>query len=117
VHLTDGVGTPASPNLSTEEISRFATEPDELEQIAREPSLAQRWVQGRIEAVRDALSETADANEYLDAEVLVTVVRGARQTSEIASELDLPSPVVEESLARLAEDDIIRRVGDGWQLT
>lgn len=116
-HPTDGAGSIASTSPSAEEISRLAAELDELEQIARELSLAQRWVQGRIAAVRDALSETAEANEYLDAEILVTLVRGAQQTSEIASELDLPAPVVEESLARLAEEDIISRVGDGWQLT
>lgn len=98
------------------EVSRLATELDELEQIASELSLAQRWVQGRIADVLDRLADRAETPEYLDAEVLATIARGTRRIDEIAREVEVPVPVVQDCLGRLTDRDLITRDGDQWQL-
>lgn len=92
----------------------LAEQLDELEDISRELSLAQRWVQGRMSAVLKDLSSIDEDTDYLDAEILAAVVSDARTPSEISNELDVPVPVIEECLQRLADAGILVESNNEW---
>lgn len=98
------------------DIAGLASHLEELEDIERELSLAQRWVQGRIADVLDTLADTVVGADYLDAEILAAVANGTTQPSEISREVDVPLPVVEECLARLGDKGILHRDGGAWRL-
>ncbi|MFB6353159.1 MAG: ArsR family transcriptional regulator, partial [Halobacteriales archaeon] len=117
----DGGPTRAVANGGTEtadtgELAGLAAALEELEEIQRELSVAQRWVQGRIAGVLDRLSTELGGEGYLDAEVLAAVAKGRGDPAAISRELDLPEAVVEESLARLADRGVVNREREGWAL-
>lgn len=94
----------------------LAEQLDELENISRELSLAQRWVQGRMSSVLNDLSSIDDDSDYLDAEILAAVVNGDRTASAISHELDVPQPVIEECLRRLSEAGILVETNGEWEV-
>jgi ArsR family transcriptional regulator len=98
------------------ELAGLAAALEELEEIERELSVAQRWVQGRVAAVLDRLSAELEADGYLDAEVLTAVANGRHDPAGIGEELDLPPDVVEQCLERLADHDVLIREGGRWAL-
>ena len=99
-------------------LGELAAELDELEEIARELSVAQRWVQGRIADARERLSAVLDDDGYLDAELLTAVARGGpRDLEELSREVDLPPALVEDHLGRLADDGVVARTAEGWTLS
>jgi len=106
----DAVGVDAT------EVADLAAELDELEDLERELSLAQRWVQGRIAAVLERLEEAVDSGEPLDADILTALADGAARPEEIETEVGVPTPVVEERLRRLQRRDLIERNGGEWAL-
>jgi len=106
----DAVGVDAT------EVADLAAELDELEDLERELSLAQRWVQGRIAAVLERLEEAVDSGEPLDADILTALADGAARPEEIETEVGVPTPVVEERLRRLQRRDLIERDGGEWAL-
>ena len=117
----DGAGPRTAANGGTEnvepgELAGLAGALQELEEIERELSVAQRWVQGRIAGVLDRLSSELEDDGYLDVEVLTAVAKGDRDAEAISRELDLPQSLVEECLDRLAESGVLTREGDGWAL-
>jgi ArsR family transcriptional regulator len=83
----------------------LASELDELQQLQRELSLAQRWVHGRIADVQARLSDALDADgeERLHAAVLAAVAGGAATVTGVSRTVEAPEPVVEECLTRLAD--------------
>jgi len=89
---------------------------DEFEDLERELSLAQRWVQGRIASVLDRLGEAIDSEESLDTEILTAMADGAAEPGEIGDALGVPQAVVEDHLRRLQRRDIIERDGGKWGL-
>jgi ArsR family transcriptional regulator len=99
----------------------LAAELDELGDLERELSLAQRWVQGRLaevrEELRDSFEDVDDDDARLFADLLVAVAGGTLTTRELAEELDLPPQVVGTSLSALAEQGLVDRGEDGWRLT
>lgn len=115
-HLTLELSRDRRTNPETADIAAMAAHLDELEDIERELSLAQRWVQGRIADVLDSLADTVVGADYLDAEILAAVANGATQATEISREVDVPLGVVEECLARLSDHGILQRTQNGWQL-
>jgi len=106
----DAVGVDAT------EVADLAAELDELEDLERELSLAQRWVQGRIAAVLERLEEAVDSGEPLDADILTALADGAARPEEIETEVGVPTPVVKERLRRLQRRDLIERNGGEWAL-
>jgi len=115
----DGERPRAAANGGTEpvdpgELAGLAGALQELEEIERELSVAQRWVQGRIAGVLDRLSAELEDDGYLDAEVLTAVAKGKRDAESISRELELPLTLVEECLDRLAENGVLLRESDGW---
>lgn len=99
-----------------DDVASLAEELDELEDLERELSLAQRWVQGRIENVLERLDTMIDSDESLDTEILASLAGGARTPSEIGSTVGAPPSVIEERLKRLERRDVIERGDGGWTL-
>jgi ArsR family transcriptional regulator len=116
----DGVdleeGSDESRDATADDVADLAEELDELEDLERELSLAQRWVQGRIESVLERLDGALDSEEQIDTEVLAALAGGARTAEEVGSEIGVPPPVVEERLRRLERQDMIERDRSGWAL-
>ncbi|MDZ7700744.1 MAG: metalloregulator ArsR/SmtB family transcription factor [Halobacteriales archaeon] len=98
------------------ELASLAGALQELEEIERELSVAQRWVQGKIAGVLERLSSELEDDGYLDAEVLTAVAKGERDAAAISRELDLPQSLVEDCLERLAEHGVLTEAEDGWAL-
>lgn len=109
-------GSSESRTASVDEVASLAEKLDELEALERELSLAQRWVQGRIESVLDSLDGAIDSEAAIDTEILAALAGGARTAGEVGSEIGAPPPVVEEHLRRLERQDMIERDGGGWAL-
>jgi ArsR family transcriptional regulator len=109
-------GDDESRGTSAGDAASLAEELDELEDLERELSLAQRWVQGRIESVLDSLEGAIDSGEPIDTEILAALAGGARTAGEVGSEISVPPPVVEERLRRLERRDVIERDGSEWAL-
>lgn len=97
-------------------IVELAEQLDELENIARELSLAQRWVQGRMSSVLNDLSSIDEESDYLDAELLAALVNGASTPEDLSDELDVPLPVIEECLYRLADTGLIEKANGEWSV-
>jgi ArsR family transcriptional regulator len=103
-------------SVDPSEVAGLVEELDELEDLERELSLAQRWVQGQIASVLDRLSETIDSEEYLDTEILAALANGAGDVEEISPEVGVPPGVVEDHLRRLERRGIIEYDGGEWRL-
>jgi len=121
----DGGATAAAPEASDAsegltvtpaELADLAERLNELQDLARELSLAQRWVQGRIAGALDSLADAIGDEDYLHAEVLAAVEDGTTAPQEISRELDVPREVVVECLRQLRERGLLRRRAGEWQL-
>ncbi|UPV75096.1 metalloregulator ArsR/SmtB family transcription factor [Halorussus limi] len=97
----------------------LAAELDELQQLQRELSLAQRWVHGRLADVQDRLGDALDGDgeSRLLAEVLAAVAGGATTVGDVSRAVEAPERVVAESLNELAERGFVRRdESEEWEL-
>jgi ArsR family transcriptional regulator len=102
---------------SAGELADLATELRRLEQLENELSMAQRWVQGRLTDVLDRISEQADGPDgRFYAEILSAMADGAERVPVIASRVDAPPEIVEETLHALADRGVVRRDGERWTL-
>jgi ArsR family transcriptional regulator len=106
-----------SRDPSDDDVASLAEELDELEELERELSLAQRWVQGRLESVLERLDEAIDSEESLDTKILASLAGGATTPREIGSTVGAPPSVVEERLRRLERRGVTERGNGGWTLT
>ncbi len=111
-------GTTLEPpsDIDVGEIATLASYLDELDDIERELSLAQRWVQGRISSVLERLAEAVEGDGFVDAEILAAVASGKSATDAISDEVDIPPSVVEDRLQRLSEVGVVSDRADGWTL-
>ena len=112
----NGAGGTVEEDPDPGEIEELTSELAEFEDMARELSLAQRWVQGRTSDVLDRLASVMDDGGYLDAEILAAVAGGATDAEEISRDLEVPPPVVTERLRRLEERGVLRNADEGWRL-
>lgn len=95
----------------------LATQLARLEQIEKELSLAQRWVQGRATDVRDRLDEAvAEDDGRLYAELISALAHGTATVGTLAREIEAPPELVEDALDRLEREDVAERTEDGWTL-
>jgi len=96
---------------------RLARELDALYDLDRELSMAQRWVHGRLSEVMDELTESFDdVDARLFSDVLSTLADRSGSVDDISRRVEAPPAVVEETLQRLAQEDIVVRDGDEWRL-
>ena len=102
---------------SGSELRELATELARLEQLEKELSLAQRWVQGRATEMRDRFDETVEEDDgRLYAELVTALAHGSASVTTLANEVEAPPEMVEETLERLAAEDVVERTTDGWHL-
>jgi ArsR family transcriptional regulator len=120
-----------SIDVSADETSDLAELADDLQRFERledELSLAQRWVQGRLAALHDALTDRieeglapdghADFADHGDvrfcAEVLSAIEAGAHTADELAEHLGVPLPLVEDALDLMATHGLVSREDGRW---
>ncbi|MBO4248773.1 metalloregulator ArsR/SmtB family transcription factor [Halomicrobium sp. IBSBa] len=113
-HLTIDVGDDDGDDLQS-----LASDLERLEQLENELSLAQRWVQGQVTDLRERISERIDDGREdgrLSAEIVSALANGIHSVERISSEVEAPPELVEDALAWLADEGIVERHADGWQL-
>jgi ArsR family transcriptional regulator len=111
-HLSIDVGAASGGDFHD-----LAQELEHLQQLENELSLAQRWVQARMTDVRDRIDtgfENGDGRLY--AELVSGLANGIDTVPALAREIEAPPEIVEEALTRLADDDVVERTDDGWEI-
>lgn len=111
----------------TSDVADLAADRRRFEELADELSLAQRWVQGRLAALNDALTDqieerfAGDRTNFADygdarfcAEVLGEIEAGAHDPRVLADRLGVPLPVAEDALDLLATHGLITRENGRW---
>jgi ArsR family transcriptional regulator len=105
----------------SEELEGLAKEFDRLESLENELSLAQRWVDGRLNEVLDRLNGHigAEADSRFYAAVLSAVATTDGTLPSIVDEVKADPAAVEEALDRLVEGGLIRKVDQAgkWSLS
>jgi len=100
-----------------DEVSDLAGRLQELKDLERELSLAQRWVQGRLADVQNRLADAVgDGHERLYADVLASLADGNQTVSALATSLDAPEPLVDGVLETLREQDVVEQNGGEWHI-
>ncbi|MBZ6493493.1 MULTISPECIES: ArsR/SmtB family transcription factor [Natrinema] len=103
----------------TDDLDELLAALEDLEQLENELSLAQRWVQGRLYDVLDSISETVGAGpeSRIYADLLASVRSEPKSVGDLSEDIDAPREVVAELLEVMADNGIVRRTEDGWELT
>lgn len=98
------------------DVANLAGKLEELKDLERELSLAQRWVQGRLADVQNRLADAVgDGHERLYADVLASLADGTHSVQGVAKQLEAPEPLVEGVLETLLEQDVVeQRDGEWW---
>jgi len=111
IEVPDGSG-------ATGDLAELAEEFARLRDLDRELSLAQRWVQGRVE---DALTEIDErlggqADSRFFATVIAAVVETDGTLAAVADEVGAREPTVADALRRLADVGVVARDADGYRV-
>ena len=89
----------------------------DFEQLDRELSMAQRWTQGRITELREALADRVEISDpRLVSKLLVALADDPADPGELSRALDAPPQVIEDLLDALAEEGVVDRDGRQWHL-
>jgi ArsR family transcriptional regulator len=108
IEAPDGSGT-------SNDIADLAGEYARLQDLDRELSLAQRWVQGRVEdalaKIEERLGTEADSRFY--AAILAAVVETDGAPASVADEVGARESTVADALGRLADVGVLARESDG----
>ncbi|QUO49000.1 MULTISPECIES: ArsR/SmtB family transcription factor [Halorubrum] len=103
---------------ATGDLAELAQEFARLQDLDRELSLAQRWVQGRVE---DALGEIDErlggqADSRFFAAVIAAVVETDGTPAAVADEVGARESTVESALSRLSDVGVVARDADGYRV-
>lgn len=103
----------------TGELEELLRALETFEQLENELSLAQRWVQGRLSGVLDAISETVGTGpeSRIYADLLASIRTEPKSVGDLSSDVDAPRELVAELLESMADDGVVRRTERGWELT
>ena len=102
---------------TTTELPQLAETLQELEQLENELSLAQRFVQGRLAAIREHIADAiTDANPRLVTELLAALAEEDLQSEALSRRVEAPAEVVEDVLAQLQSEGIVSRENGAWAL-
>jgi ArsR family transcriptional regulator len=108
---------PESDDGDATDLPELAETLQELEQLENELSLAQRFVQGRLAAVRERIADAiADTNPRLVTELLAALAEDDLETEALSKRVEAPAEVIEDVLAKLESEDVVTRESDGWHL-
>lgn len=89
----------------------------ELEQLERELSLAQRWVQGQLSTVREEIADSVEGTEpRLVTDLLAALSDGKARPDELARTVEAPPSVIEDLLRELAERGVVSINDGNWSL-
>ena len=89
----------------------------ELEQLERELSLAQRWVQGQLSTVREEIADSVEGTEpRLVTDLLAALSDGKARPEELARTVEAPPSVIEDLLRELAERGVVSINDGNWSL-
>mgnify|MGYP006273543475 CR=1 FL=1 len=101
----------------TAELPQLAETLQELEQLENELSLAQRFVQGRLAAVREHIADAiTDANPRLVTELLAALAEEDLQSETLSARVEAPRDVVEEVLGQLQSEGVVSHEDGVWSL-
>jgi ArsR family transcriptional regulator len=103
---------------SAGDLAELAEEFARLQDLDRELSLAQRWVQGRVE---DALAEIDErlggqADSRFFAAVIAAVVETDGTPAAVADEVGARESTVADALRRLSDVGVVARDADGYRI-
>lgn len=111
-HLTISVRDDNSPGVRD-----LAAKLDELRDLERELSMAQRWVQGRVADVQTRLADAVGNGEgRVAGELLSSLAGHERSATELARDVDVPEALVESVLADLEAQDVVERDDGEWRI-
>jgi ArsR family transcriptional regulator len=100
-----------------EKLTDLAGEMERLKQLENELSLAQRWVHGRLNDVREGITETVeDGDGRLYAELVGALADGRHGVDALSQTLEAPPELVEEALEQLEARGVVEPTGEGWDL-
>lgn len=110
--------SPETERSSEPDLAELTDRLHDLEQLANELSLAQRWVQGRLAELREQLVEATGTDDpRLVSDLLVALAEGPCSTPTLSDSVDVPPRVVEGVLADLADQGLVTREQGEWRLT
>lgn len=114
-YLSIDVERQADPD--SEELTELAGELERLEQLENELSMAQRWVQGRLTAVMDKLSEQfGETDGRFYAEILSAIANGVTEEGRIARRVDASPEMVLDALRSLEAVGVVENGDGAWRL-
>lgn len=102
-----------------DDLHSLAKEFDRLQSLENELSLAQRWVDGRLNEVLDRLNGHvgAEADSRFYAEVIAAVATTDGTIPAVAEEVNAGPGTVEDVLGQLAERGLVSRSGESrWEV-
>ena len=107
----DGSGT-------TGDLAELAEEFPRLQDLDRELSLAQRWVQGRVEDTLAEIDERlgGQADSRFFATVIAAVVETDGTPAAVADEVGARESTVADALRRLSDVGVVARDADGYRV-
>ncbi|MCF2239750.1 ArsR family transcriptional regulator, partial [Halobacterium salinarum] len=99
---------------SNAEVNELAAKLKELNELERELSMAQRWVQGQLADVQAALGDAiGDGPDRLYADVLAALADDSRTARDVAEALEAPVPLIDGVLQTLADRGLVVERADG----
>jgi len=103
---------------SIHSLSNFNDELQRLTSLRQEIILAQRSTQTMISELMDMCAETIEriASDYLESEILLSLMRGGQTTEMLSEELGTPLYEVKKRLYQLEEKEIIRKNRENWYI-
>lgn len=110
--------SPDAPDAT--DLGSLAKDLRELEELANELSLAQRFVQGRLIELIERIAERteADATELMSGrlsfEILLAIANGHRTIDAIASQVDVPNHVLRDALDRFRQYGVLEHSNGEW---
>ncbi len=107
-----------SDDADASTVATLARQLGEFERLDRELSLAQRWAQGRITELREALANRFELGDpRLVSELLILLAEEEQSLDSLSRQLDAPPGLLEELLTELSRDGVVYRDGRHWKLT
>ena len=103
---------------SASDLAELAEEFARLQDLDRELSLAQRWVQGRVEDVLAEIDERLgrQADSRFFAAVIAAVVETDGTPAAVADEVGARESTVADALRRLSDVGVVARDADGYRV-
>jgi len=100
----------------TGDLRELARQLNRLERLENELSMAQRWVQGRLNDVRERIVDDVEDDPRLVTAVLRALAEEGGDTESISRRVDAPPAVVEGLLEDLAASGVVVSEDDRWRL-